>query len=174
MQLDPALIAQIQAAIANGTLQIGGTGRSPMRERQLHDLTLLPTADDPRPTFFWSAEKPRNEQIGPGTPYPRLLWTAEGVEVTVHSPEEHRRMVTQGYQEQCPADVVIDVMEQLQSQFEALPEADKQLLIAAQRQDRIGKLQAQLADLPEDRLNALLAQSLPVKRGPGRPPKDAA
>ncbi len=174
MQLDPALIAQIQAAIANGTLQLGGTGRSPLRERQLHDLTMLPTADDPRPTFFWSAEKPRNEQIGPGTPYPRLLWTAEGVEVTVHSSEEHRRMVAQGYLEQCPADVVIDVMDQIRQQFDALPEEDRKLLIAAQRQDRIAKLQAQMVEMPEDELNAMLAQSLPTKRGPGRPPKDAA
>ncbi len=31
-----------------------------MRPRQLHDLNLAPTASDPRPTFFWSAEKPRN------------------------------------------------------------------------------------------------------------------
>ncbi len=174
MQLDPALIAQIQAAIASGQLQLGGTGRSPLRDRQLHDLTLLPTADDPRPTFFWSAEKPRNEQIGPGTPYPRLLWTAEGVEVTVHTADEHKNLNAQGYLDQCPADVVINLMDELQMQFEALPEEDRNLLIAAQKRDRIAKLQAQFAELPEDKLNALLAQVQPEKRGPGRPRKDVA
>ncbi len=175
MQLSPELLQQIQAAIQNGTLQLGNpAGRSPIKPRQLHDLRLLPTKDDPRPTFFWSAESPRDVgDLTRTTEFPKLMWHAEGgQEITIHSAEEQRRLLTQGYVLTAPASVVIDVMDQMRAQFEALSAEDQALLIDAQKQDRLAALRAQLGTLPEDKLQAMLAQADPAKRKPGRPKKE--
>ncbi len=175
MQLSPELLQQIQAAIQNGTLQLGNpAGRSPIKPRQLHDLRLLPTKDDPRPTFFWSAESPRDVgDLTRTTEYYKLMWHGEtGQEITVQDKPEEIRMKAQGYVLTAPASIVIDVMEQMRQQFEALPAEDQALLIEAQRQDRIAALKAKLAELPEDKLQAMLAQADPAKRKPGRPKKE--
>jgi hypothetical protein len=156
MNLSPDLLAQIQAAIASGQLQLpanGATnlaGRSPFRPRQLHDLTLLPTKDDPRPTFNWSADPPRDDggESRRTFPYPRLLWMADGTEITVHSEAEHRGMVAQGYLEQAPGDVVIDQADQLRQMLEALSPADRALVVDGQRQARIKSALEALEALP--------------------------
>ena len=79
--LSAADIAGLRAML-NGTDPMG---RSPMKPRQLHNLTLLPSATDPRPTFFWSAESPRDTgDLSRTTLYPRLMWHGQtGEEITV-------------------------------------------------------------------------------------------
>lgn len=137
------------------------SGRSPLRPRQLHDLNLKPTAEDPRPTFFWSAEKPRNAgDLSKIHPYPRLMWHAEtGEEITVVSASAQATRAASGYLLSPPFAVAIDPMAMLAAQLDALSEQDRALLIESQKQDRIAALRAQLVALPEEKLAALLAQS---------------
>ena len=107
--------------IASLRAQLGLTdtsGRSPLKPRQLHDLRLLPTKDDPRPTFFWSAEAPRNvADLTKTSPYPKLLWEpVTGTEVTAQSPEEHETLYA-GYLPLAPATAVLDPQAELEAQF---------------------------------------------------------
>jgi hypothetical protein len=200
MNLPPDLLAQIQDAIKTGQISVGTFGRSPMRPRQLHDLRLPPTKDDPRPTFFWSAEAPRDGvDLTRTTEFPKLMWDAEtGTEVTVTDAEDQGRHVARGYVFVAPTSVVIDPMDAIKAQWDALSADDQALLLESQRQDRIAMLKAKLSALPEAKLAELLAREesartpsgypLPngepahhglnpnvddVRRGPGRPRKDA-
>jgi hypothetical protein len=161
MDLSPELLAQLQQAIANGSLNIGvdAQGRSPMRPRQLHDLRLLPTKDDPRPTFFFSAESPRHAaDLTKTTEFPKLMWHGDtGQEITVLSKEAQSEKVSFGYVLHAPADLVIDPMDAIQAQWDALSKEDQELLIESQKQDRIQQLKAKLSALPASQLDALLA-----------------
>lgn len=136
------------------------SGRSRFPKRQLDDLTLLPTKDDPRPTFFWSAEQPRGVDTRRTTLYPALLWHPEtGAEMTVTDAKTYTDYVAQGYLSHPLFDVQHDPMDLLAAQLDALSEQDRAALIESQRMDRIAALRAQLVALPEDKLAALLAQS---------------
>lgn len=171
---------QLQALKAQLDTMTDVSGRSPFKPRQLHDLRLLPTASDPRPTFFWSADPPRHAaDLTKTTPYPRLMWHADsGEEITVTSAAMQQTMTAQGFILTAPADLPApDPLDALRAALEQLPEQDRALLIAAAQQDRKAALQAQLAALPEDQLAALLAANAgaapPVRRGPGRPRKES-
>lgn len=137
------------------------SGRSPMRPRQLTDLRLLPTKDDPRPTFFMSAEPPRNAgDLTRGTPFPALLWHGEtGAEITVKDAKAMASYTASGYLTYPPFTVELDPMDILAAQIEALSESDKAALIESQRLDRIAAMRQKLAGLSEDKLAILLAQS---------------
>lgn len=137
------------------------SGRTPLRPRQLHDLRLLPTATDARPTFFWSADAPRdNGEHARVTPYPKLMWHGDsGEEVTVIDAMDERAHADAGYLPSAPFQRVLDPMDVLAAQLDALSEADRSLLIEAQRQDRIQILREQLGALPEDKLAFLLTQA---------------
>jgi len=136
------------------------SGRSPMRPRQLSDLNLLPTATDPRPTFFWSADTLRGVDTRRTTPYPRLMWHKEtGQEITVTTAAALASHTTMGYLEAPPFDIVIDPMDVLAAQLDALSEQDRAALIESQRQDRLNAIRKKLADMPEEKLAVLLAQS---------------
>ncbi len=159
--LPPELLQQIKEAIASGALNLGDpAGRSPFRPRQLHDLTLVPTKDDPRPTFFWSAEKPRDvPNLSKVEEFPKLMWEGTtGTEITVISAKEQQAHLSMGYVLTAPANAVApDPMDAIRAAFEALPPEDQQLLIEAQRQDRIHVLRTKLAGLDPDKLESLLA-----------------
>jgi hypothetical protein len=135
-------------------------GRSPFRPRQLDDLTLAPTKDDPRPTFFWSAVSPRHAgDLKKTEPYPRLLWHREsGQEITVHSLSEHQKKLAD-YQEIAPALVAVDPMAAIQAELDALSPEDRALVIEGQRQDRINALRAKMAKLPDASLETLLTDA---------------
>lgn len=142
------------------------SGRSPVRPRQLHDLTLLPTKDDPRPTFFMSAEAPRGVDTRKTMPFPALLWHPEtGDEITVPNAKAHASYLAEGYLSHPLFEIKHDPMDLLAAQLDALSEGDRNALIESQRMDRIAALRAQLVALPEDKLAMLLAQSegKPVK-----------
>lgn len=170
MNLPAELLQQIKEAIASGALQLGNPdGRSPIRPRQLHDLTLLPAADDPRPTFFWSAEKPRNvPDMTKTSEYPRLMWHGTtGTEIAVKDRAEQLAHLSMGYVLTAPHSIAIDPLAELQSQFDAMPEADRALLVQSIQQDRINQLRAQLGSLPAEQLESLLANATqaPTKKG---------
>jgi len=155
---------------------IDPTGRSPFagQNRQLHDLRLLPTATDPRPTFFWSAETPRDD---PGVTrqheFPKLLWSPDGVEITVNSAREQAEKEAQGYLRTDPGMISPDPLADLRAQLAALSEDDRQAILVSQKRARLGHLEEDLADLSMDTVEALVAghATLPTKRKPGRPRK---
>lgn len=169
MNLPAELLQQIKEAIASGALQLGNPdGRSPIRPRQLHDLTLVPAADDPRPTFFWSAEKPRNvPDLTKTSEYPRLMWHGTtGTEITVASREKQQAHLSMGYVLTAPHSIAIDPLAALQAQFDALPLADRELLVKSIEQDRIEKLKHQLGSLPVEQLEAMLSSAAqPARKG---------
>lgn len=173
-QFTPEQLAALKAQLDAAGLD--ESGRSPFNPRQLDNLTLRPTATDPRPTFFWSAEAPRHGDLSKTSPFPRLLWhEGTGQEITVYTQAEMVDKKAHGYIGVPPASVVVDPVEQMRAALDALSEEDRALLIEANKQERLGKLKAQLAELPEGELSALLAQAgTEPKRGPGRPRKDAA
>lgn len=168
--------------IASLKQQLGITtdasGRSPMKPRQLHDLRLLPTKDDPRPTFFWSAESPRDgTDLSKTTPYPKLLWHGgTGEEITVTSAAAERSYTSQGYVSTAPENAVApDPMDAIRAALAQLSPEDRALMVEAQDQDRKAVLRAQLAALAPEELQAVLGGlEAPTKRGPGRPKREVA
>lgn len=122
--------------------------------------------------FVWSADSPRDRDLTRTTEFPKLMWhKTTGEEITVYNIEQQ---IEQGsiYTTQPPANpVTLDPMEQLQDALMGLSEADRALVLEEQRKQRISALQSKLAALSEDQLEALLNQSEPAKRRPGRPRK---
>lgn len=169
MQLPPELLAQFQEAINSGQLTIGNpSGRSPMKPRQLHNLTLLPTAEDPRPTFFWSALPPRDGvDLTRTTEFPKLMWHGQtGTEIAVTSRDDQQAHLSMGYILHAPAGLVVDPMDAIRAAWDALSAEDQVLLVEAQKQDRINALRAKLSQLEPDKLEALLASAEPkAKKG---------
>jgi hypothetical protein len=148
--LTPEQRAQLQAATANG-------GRSPEMtpfNRQLHDMKIAPSATNPRPQFFWSATPPSSGLVGPGSLYPRLLWSARGDELTVYSAKEERDRVAEGYLLVAP--VAPGQMDPLEA-LNALPAADREMILESLRRKRIGSLQAQLETLPPSLIESATA-----------------
>ena len=150
----PDQLAQLKAALDGLT----PAGRSPFRPRQLHDLRLLPTADDPRPTFLWSAVSPRDGvDLGRTSPYPRLLWSKEGEEVTVHSAEEQTRLEAQGYLLRAPKDLPPpDPFESLRQEWATFTDDERKMMLEAAQSTKRKALEAKLSALSDDQLAALL------------------
>jgi hypothetical protein len=165
MEWTPEFIAELQHAINTGQLDLSKVqgqrdGRSPLRPRQLHDLRLLPTKDDPRPTFFWSAEGPRNDPEAHKThPYPRLLWTQGGEEITVRTLAEHQALKAQGYLEHAPGAVVIDQAAALQAMLEGLTPTDRALVLEGSKVARNKQRIEALLEL-DDESFALVAAAI--------------
>jgi len=162
MSLAPELLQAIKEAIANGDIDLNlnavSTTRSPFRPRQLHNLTLLPTKDDPRPTFFWSVEGPRNDAEASKThPYPRLLWHADGTEIRVENAGEHRAKVAEGYLEVAPGTVELDQAAQIKAMLEALSPADRALVIDGNKKARIAAAIEGMAALSDADVDAVIA-----------------
>jgi hypothetical protein len=147
-------------------------GRSPFKDRQLHDLRLAPTADDPRPTFFWSADPPRNEP--PQKPqFARLMWSPDGVEITVHSPKEQAVKEADGYVLTAPANAETpDPADAVREALKAMSPEDRAVCIQAAQATRLAKVQEAMAGLKDADLEAVMASLEPAKRGPGRPRKE--
>lgn len=158
----PEQIASLKAALVSDT-----SGRSPLRDRQLHDLRLVPTKDDPRPTFFWSTESPRNAaDLTKTTLYPRLMWhSATGAEITVTSAAVEQSYTDQGFVVTPPANAVApDPMDTIRQQLESLSPEDRKLIVQAAQKDRLAKIQEAMAGLSEEDLTALAASLEPAKK----------
>lgn len=162
---NPDQLAQLKAVLDTMT---DVSGRSPMRPRQLHDLRLMPTANDPRPTFFWSAVSPRNAvDLGRTTAYPRLMWEAStGKEVTVGSatakPEENAAIVAaheaRGYVLTPPGNAEApDPADAMRDLLEGLSEKDRELVLHGARQARLAQIQTGLLELSDEDREALFA-----------------
>ena len=174
--LTPSEIASLKAQLLGGPGGTDPSGRSPLKPRQLHDLRLMPTANDPRPMFIPSAETPRDWIVGPGTPYPRLMWhTVTGEERTVHTKDEQCQ-----YEGEWTVDPPVasapNPMADLAEALEQLTADERALVVQAQQADRMKAIQAKLAAMSPEQVEALLAgHAVPTaKRGPGRPKKAVA
>ena len=173
--LTPDQIASLKAQLG---IAGDGSGRSPLKPRQLHDLRLLPTKDDPRPTFFWIEPPRTGEDLTKTTPYPRLMWHGtSGEEVTVYSASEQSTYTSTGYVLHAPVPASAqDPLDILRANLEAFSPEDRALLVAGQQQDRLAALRAQMAALKPEELETLLAgvETETPKRGVGRPRKEVA
>ena len=171
--LTPSEIASLKSQLLGGPAGLDAHGRSPMKPRQLHDLNRLPTADDPRPLFVPSAVTPADWIVGPGTPFPRLMWHTEtNEERTVHSAAEMASYEGE-WTAVPPAATAPNPMADLQEALASLTDAERAALQQAQQADRMKALQAKLAAMSPEAVEALLAgQALPAKRG--RPKKAVA
>lgn len=150
---------------------------SPMKPRQLHDLRLLPTKDDPRPTFFWSAESPRDHAVGPGTPFPRLMWhKVTNQEITV---KNQRELDTreEDYTVDPPEMGPIDPQQELAELMAQLSESDRKLLMESMQQTRVDSIRKQLDALSPAALDDVLGRVPSAVEEPtrkrGRPRKIA-
>jgi len=144
------------------------TGRTPFRDRQLHNLTLQPTATDARPLFVWSAEQPRDYRPEPGKLFPALVWNQEtGEERTVHS-QADRDALGAEWQGVQPASVVINPLDDMQAALDALSPEDRAAVIQSQQDARKSDLTARLAALSPDQLEALLSGQPKTKAGRSR------
>ena len=172
-------IDQLRGLINGGINSFGldALGRSPQKPRQLTDLTLPPTATDPRPTFFWSAEKSRYTDTARTTLYPRLMWSPSGVEVTVRDAKAEATHTAQGFVLLPPASIPApDPVDELGVALESLSDVDRQALLASVQANKIAALRDRMAQLSAEQLDALLTNTdtaTPEKRGPGRPRKEA-
>lgn len=151
------------------------SGRSPMRfgkDRQLHDLRLAPTADDPRPMFVWSAEPPRNAPLTP-PPYARLMWhKVSNHEITVHSPSEFARREAEGEFTGTPPQMgPIDPQQELAELLAQLSPEDRQLLEEQMRKSKMTEIESRLSSLSSaahadvfDRVDAIVGPKATKKK----------
>jgi hypothetical protein len=166
--MTPDQIAQFKQLLGS----TDASGRSPIKPRQLHDLRLMPTATDPRPTFFWSAEAPRDVDTSRTTPYPRLLWHKDtGAEITVQDEDEEIERGT-AYVRTPPTSMPIDPADELKALWESLSPADQQLVLDSQAAAKRKLIEEKMAALPADRLAALLDAE--AARAGGQKKKGAA
>lgn len=142
-------------------------GRSPLKPRQLTDLRILPKADDPRPTFFFSAEPPRHGvDLTRTTPYPRLMWhSTSGEEITVANAKAEATYTTQGFVLTCPGNAAApDPAEQVREMLASLSPEDRKTVLMAAHASKLEKVQAMAADLTREELDALMASLEPKRK----------
>jgi len=141
------------------------TGRSPLRPRQLTDLRLLPRADDPRPTFFATAEAPRDWDTTAQHEYPKLMWSPQGTEVTIppgKDADTHERdLEAQGYLHQPPADQ--SPLDAVAREMAQLSEDDRKLVLEMQRNARLARLEEHMKGLTDQELASVMQPA--VKKG---------
>jgi hypothetical protein len=114
-----------------------------------------------RPHFEWSAEDDGQTVI---KPYPRLYWDANGVEKRVESEAEFIPHDWTSYPPSKAA--IVDPMVRAQQEFDALSPEDQQLVLAAQKQARLNRLQSMMSDLSDANLAQLMPKPVEGKKKP--------
>ena len=134
----------------------GGGTRSPIR-KPLTDLRMPQNAKGRinRPHFEWSAEDPNVKEENPGI---RLFWCEKGIEHAV-KPDEAPEA---GWTPYPPRLQAIDPMTAVQAEFDALSPEDQKIVMEAQRQARLKKLQDKMSGLSLDDLDSLARSAQPV------------
>lgn len=141
------------------------------RPRQLHNLTLQPTATDARPLFIPSAESPRNEDVSKTYPYPKLLMSRDGEEITVRSAQEDRQKQAEGYLEMTvwnrmqAEKVAPDVRQQASDALAGLTLEEIEAIQTEQKRLRMIALQQKLANLPDLDVESVLKSALSQAKG---------
>jgi hypothetical protein len=122
-------------------------------------LTLLPTKDDPRPTFFWSAEKPRGSDTWKVSTYPRLMWEAStGREIAVANAAEQATYTARGFVLSAPENAEApDPVATMQAQLAQLSDADRKQIFEDVETARLARIKAQMGELSDEARAALIA-----------------
>jgi len=158
MELTPDLLAAIQQAVADGKITLPtNTGRSPIRDRQLHDLRLLPSATDPRPLFLPSAEAPRDAAPYVRGQFPTLRWhKATGVEVCARNAKDLALYSTDEYTAIPVHLEAADPLRDAQAALDTLPVAEREVIINNAKDLKLKRIQDQLAALAGNDLETVL------------------
>jgi len=155
-----------QIELLKAALMSDVSGRSPLVPRQLHDLRPLPSATNPRPTFFWSAKSPDNVgDLTKTTPYPRLMWEQpSGREITVRDAKEQATYTAQGFILTPPANAEKpSPFDALKDMLEGLSEADRQLVLKGAHATRLDRIKDGILELSDEDREALVAALMPEK-----------
>ncbi len=155
-----------QIELLKAALMSDASGRSPFKPRQLHDLRTLPSATNPRPTFFWSAKSPDDAgDLTKTTPYPRLMWeAATGKEITVSDARAESARAAQGYILTPPANAEKpSPFDALKDMLEGLSEADRQLVLKGAHATRLDRIKDGILELSDEDREALIVALLPEK-----------
>lgn len=132
-------------------------GRSPFRDRQLTDLSLKPSARDPRPTFFAETDG-REFQPILQRPYPKLLWHVEThEEITVASEHEERARGAM-WTATPPVMTPMTVEEMVRRQFDSLSDEDKAFILEHQRQLKLNAITQAMGTLTDSQLAAFVVK----------------
>jgi len=130
--------------------------RSPVRERQLHDLTLKPSKDDPRPTFYQETDGREFHPIR-HSPYPKLLWhTQTKQEITVNTPREEKDRGPL-WTAVAPVTIPLDPETQARRLFESLSVEDQAFIVEHQRLMKLEQVKKAMGQLTESQANAVVA-----------------
>lgn len=146
---------------------LADTGRSPIKPRQLHDLRTLPSATNPRPTFFWSAKSPDDAgDLSKTTPYPRLMWeTPSGREITVKDAREQATYTAQGFILTPPANAEKpSPFEALKDMLEGLSKDDRELVLKGAHATRLDRMKEGILGLTDEEREALVASLMPEQK----------
>jgi hypothetical protein len=136
------------------------TGRSPIRDRQLDDLTLKPSARDPRPTFYGETDA-REFQPITQKPYPKLLWHINtGEEITVRDEHEEK---TRGvmWTPVAPVAGPSDPEAVARRLFEALGPEDQAFILEHEHQMRLDTVKRAMAQLTASQAATIVAMPPP-------------
>lgn len=175
-ELQQLLVEKLGLTPDQATLYFGDVstdapdGRSPFKPRQLHDLRLLPTAKDPRPTFFWSTEAPRDAPPYRPQAFPRLVWI-NGVEKCLKN-QKDLDALNGAFEALPPNQAPVSPLEAMQTQIDMLSDEDRQLLEAAYAEDRRARLLKIMGGMSVETVEAALgAAKTQASKRPGRAKK---
>jgi hypothetical protein len=146
---------------------LSDNGRSPIKPRQLHDLRTLPSATNPRPTFFWSAKSPDDAgDLTKTQPYPRLMWEIpSGREITVADAKAEATYTAQGFILTPPANAEKpSPFDALRDMLEGLSEADRQLVLKGAHATRLDRMKEGILGLSDEEREALIAALMPDQK----------
>ncbi len=153
----PEQIEALKVALLNSN-----GNRSPIRERQLHDLRRPPAHNDPRPLFVLSAETPVNFNPAERSPYAQLMWNRQtGDEITVHS-EAERAAHADAYTTEQPSNRVLTQSERVSELLQSLSPEDRALVVKAQQAKRMEAVTDAMSALNDDQLAAVMKAIQPV------------
>lgn len=168
-QIPPEMLSQIMALLQGEALN-----RSPFRPRQLNDLRLLPTAKDPRPTFFPSAEAPRDgsADVRFHTEFPKLMFHKDtGKEIRVEDAQEQAKKATEGFiltakpePSTDPEEMALQAAEALMAVLEGLTPKERAQVLSEQETRQRESIHAQFADLPVHLQKALMAKAAKMQQ----------
>ena len=170
MDLTNLSIEQLQALRHQLDSLTDTSGRSPLRRsryqdaRQLDDLRPLPSATDPRPTFFPSAESPRHGDLSRTSVYPRLMWHREtGREITVEDKKAQTEHETRGYVTVAPPNAeTLTAEDQARQLLEQLSPEDRKTVFAAAHQSKMDRAKDLVSSLTDEERTSLLASLQPA------------
>lgn len=163
---DPDLRAELAQSL--GDWHVVPNTRNRVNRGPLQNLNKRPSETDPRPLFVWSTEAPPDWETHKTYPFPRLLWSVDGVEIVVKTQKQMDEKVAQGYLLANPIQRAETDDERWQREFNALSAEDQAFLLNETERLKRERLTAMAAEMNPEKFAAMTQTT---KRGPGRPKK---